>query len=194
MPAAPSPRPGTAAGGHPLGRSRRGLESSVVTETVVVAGLRHRYGDVVALDDMSWTAEAGRITAVLGPNGAGKTTMIEMAEGLRCPDAGTVRVLGRDPWRADAEHRALSRAGAVGEISGAFFDADGAAVHAGIADRVISVGTDQLRAIPDVIGIALGPTRTEVVRAAASTGLVDSLVCDVELADALLDGAGEPTG
>ena len=77
-----------------------------MTETVVVAGLRHRYGDVVALDDMSWTAEAGRITAVLGPNGAGKTTMIEMAEGLRCPDAGTVRVLGRDPWRAGAEHRA----------------------------------------------------------------------------------------
>ncbi|WP_392426239.1 sugar-binding transcriptional regulator [Barrientosiimonas humi] len=116
----------------------------------------------------------------------------------------TVAVVGVGAWApgestlyalaTDAEHRALSRAGAVGEISGAFFDADGAAVHAGIADRVISVGTDQLRAIPDVIGIALGPARTEVVRAAAGAGLVDSLVCDVELADALLDGAGEPTG
>lgn len=64
---------------------------------VEVRGLVKRYAgrDVVAGLDL--TAEAGRVTAVLGPNGAGKTTTVECCEGLRSPDAGTVRVLGLDP-------------------------------------------------------------------------------------------------
>ncbi|MBO1754123.1 ABC transporter ATP-binding protein [Allobranchiibius sp. CTAmp26] len=55
---------------------------------------------------MSWDATAGQITCVLGPNGAGKTTVIEMAEGLRRPQQGDIKVLGVDPWRAPAAHRA----------------------------------------------------------------------------------------
>ena len=64
---------------------------------VEVRGLVKRYDgrDVVAGLDL--TAEAGEITAVLGPNGAGKTTTVECCEGLRVPDAGSIRVLGRDP-------------------------------------------------------------------------------------------------
>lgn len=64
---------------------------------VEVRGLVKRYDgrDVVAGLDLA--AEAGRVTAVLGPNGAGKTTTVECCEGLRSPDAGTVRVLGLDP-------------------------------------------------------------------------------------------------
>ncbi len=58
--------------------------------------LRKRYGDVVAVDGVSITVEAGEILGVLGPNGAGKTTTVEMIEGLRAPDAGTVQVLGCD--------------------------------------------------------------------------------------------------
>ncbi|KNX37218.1 ABC transporter ATP-binding protein [Luteipulveratus halotolerans] len=77
-----------------------------MTETVIVRELRHRYGSTQALDGMSWSAEHGAVTAILGPNGAGKTTMIEMAEGLRRPSEGEVRVLGCDPWHADAAHRA----------------------------------------------------------------------------------------
>ncbi|KQU68582.1 ABC transporter ATP-binding protein [Phycicoccus sp. Root101] len=73
---------------------------------VAVTGLVKRYGDVVALDGASWSAPAGRVTAVLGPNGAGKTTMVECCEGLRRGDAGEVRVLGTDPWHAGADHRA----------------------------------------------------------------------------------------
>jgi ABC-2 type transport system ATP-binding protein len=65
-----------------------------------------RFGDVVALDGMSWSAEPGRVTAILGPNGAGKTTAVEVAEGLQRPDAGTVRVLGNEPWAASPDHRA----------------------------------------------------------------------------------------
>ena len=73
---------------------------------VVVESLRKSYGSVAAVRGASWTAEAGRVTAVLGSNGAGKTTTLECLEGLQRPDSGTVRVLGVDPWRAGPEHRA----------------------------------------------------------------------------------------
>ena len=73
---------------------------------VVVTGLEKRYGGNLAVDGAGWSAAAGAVTAMLGPNGAGKTTMIECCEGLRRPDAGEVRVLGADPWRAGPDHRA----------------------------------------------------------------------------------------
>ena len=73
---------------------------------VDVRDLRKQFGSVVALDGVTWQADAGRVTAVLGPNGAGKTTMVECCEGLRRPDAGRLRVLGTDPWHSSAEHRA----------------------------------------------------------------------------------------
>ena len=71
---------------------------------VNVEGLTIRYGDLVAVDNLSFKAHAGRITAVLGPNGAGKTSTIECCEGLREAASGSVRVLGLDP-RAD--HKSL---------------------------------------------------------------------------------------
>jgi ABC-2 type transport system ATP-binding protein len=73
---------------------------------VVVEGLVRSYGARRAVDGLDLTAAAGAVTAVLGPNGAGKTTTVECCEGLRRPDAGTVRVLGSDPLTAGAEHRA----------------------------------------------------------------------------------------
>jgi len=71
---------------------------------VEIDGLVMRYGDKVAVDDLSLTVGRATITAVLGPNGAGKTTTLETAEGYRAPQAGTVRVLGLDPVR---DRRAL---------------------------------------------------------------------------------------
>jgi len=56
-----------------------------------------RYGDLVAVDGVSFGADHGVITAVLGPNGAGKTSTIEACEGYRSPTTGSVRVLGIDP-------------------------------------------------------------------------------------------------
>jgi len=73
---------------------------------VEVEHLAVRYGDLVAVDDVSFTAEAGQITTVLGPNGAGKTSTIEVCEGYRRPSNGTVRVLGFDP---SAQQRQLSK-------------------------------------------------------------------------------------
>ena len=64
---------------------------------IEVSGLAKRYGSKVALDGVSFTVERGEIFGILGPNGAGKTTAVESVEGLRRPDAGSVRVLGLDP-------------------------------------------------------------------------------------------------
>lgn len=73
---------------------------------VEVVGLTVRYGDVTAVDDAPFEAQAGQITAVLGPNGAGKTTTVEVLEGFRRPDAGRTSVLGLDP---QVDHAALTR-------------------------------------------------------------------------------------
>ncbi|MFD5113244.1 ABC transporter ATP-binding protein [Streptomyces sp. NPDC058220] len=64
---------------------------------VEIRGLVKRYGGKAAVDGLDLVVRAGTVTAVLGPNGAGKTTTVEMCEGYRRPDAGTVRVLGLDP-------------------------------------------------------------------------------------------------
>jgi ABC-2 type transport system ATP-binding protein len=72
---------------------------------IEVEHLHKRYRDVVAVDDVSFTVERGEIFGILGPNGAGKTTTVEIIEGLRTPDDGTVRVLGLDPHRDGAELR-----------------------------------------------------------------------------------------
>ncbi|WP_026932137.1 ABC transporter ATP-binding protein [Glycomyces tenuis] len=66
---------------------------------IEVRGLRKRYGDTLAVDDVSLSVETGEIYGVLGRNGAGKTTTVETIAGLRRPDGGTVRVLGLDPLR-----------------------------------------------------------------------------------------------
>ncbi|HEV7885932.1 MAG TPA: ABC transporter ATP-binding protein [Acidimicrobiales bacterium] len=64
---------------------------------VEVSDLVVRYGDVVAVDGVSLSAEAGTVLALLGPNGAGKTSTVETLEGYRRPSGGSVRVLGLDP-------------------------------------------------------------------------------------------------
>lgn len=70
---------------------------------VEVEDLTVRYGDVVAVDRLSFVADAGEVTVVLGPNGAGKTSTIECLEGFRAPSAGRVRVAGLDPIADHAE-------------------------------------------------------------------------------------------
>jgi ABC-2 type transport system ATP-binding protein len=72
---------------------------------IEVSNLHKRYGDRIAVHDLSFTVEPGEIFGILGPNGAGKTTTVECVEGLRTPDGGTVRVLGLDPRRDRAELR-----------------------------------------------------------------------------------------
>ncbi|MGO9078726.1 MAG: ABC transporter ATP-binding protein [Streptosporangiaceae bacterium] len=62
-----------------------------------IADLVKSYGRVTAVAGLSLSAPLGEVTAIVGPNGAGKTTTIEICEGYRRPDSGTVRVLGLNP-------------------------------------------------------------------------------------------------
>ncbi len=65
---------------------------------VEVSSLKKYYGDIKAVDGISFTVKQGEVFGLLGPNGAGKTTTIEILEGLRKKDGGDVKVLGLDPW------------------------------------------------------------------------------------------------
>jgi ABC-2 type transport system ATP-binding protein len=66
---------------------------------IEVTNLKKYYGDIKAVDGVSFTVNEGEVFALLGPNGAGKTTSIEIMEGLRQRDSGDVKVLGLDPWK-----------------------------------------------------------------------------------------------
>ncbi len=77
-----------------------------MTPAIELDGLVKRYGDRAVVDGVSLTVAPGEIVALLGPNGAGKTTSVEIIEGYRHADGGTVRVLGEDPARGGRALRA----------------------------------------------------------------------------------------
>ncbi|PCH87858.1 MAG: multidrug ABC transporter ATP-binding protein, partial [Dehalococcoidia bacterium] len=70
-------------------------------EVISVESLNKRFGDLVAVDDISFSVRRGEVFGILGPNGAGKTTTLECIEGLQEPSSGRISVLGtevaRDP-------------------------------------------------------------------------------------------------
>ena len=72
---------------------------------VTVADLHKSYGSYEALRGIDFEIQAGEVFGLLGPNGAGKTTTVEILEGYRTRDAGTVSVLGEDPQRTGSEWR-----------------------------------------------------------------------------------------
>jgi ABC-2 type transport system ATP-binding protein len=86
----------------PADRAGDDARSMAVIE---VRELHKRYGDTVALDGVSFEVRAGEVFGLLGPNGAGKTTTVEILEGLRKQDSGTVRVLDLDPMRSGPQLR-----------------------------------------------------------------------------------------
>ncbi len=90
----------TGRGGVAVGLAAREPGPDGATDAaIVVDGLVKSYGATRAVDGLSLSVRAGEVFALLGPNGAGKTTTLEVLEGYRTPDAGTVRVLGLDPGR-----------------------------------------------------------------------------------------------
>ena len=80
-------------------------------------GLSRRYGDVVALDDLSFTVPAGEVVGFLGPNGSGKTTTMRAVFGLVALDSGSVRWNGQPIDRRVASPVRIHARGA-GPVSG----------------------------------------------------------------------------
>ena len=66
---------------------------------IEVSALKKYYGNIKAVDGITFSVNQSEIFGLLGPNGAGKTTAIEIMEGLRKGDEGDVKVLGLDPWK-----------------------------------------------------------------------------------------------
>src|ERR1700678_1099712 len=83
---------------------------------VLVRDLRKSYGELMAVDGIDLEIGSGEVFALLGPNGAGKTTTVEILEGLRHRDGGTVAVLGQDPAHGGRAWRA--RSGIVLQLTG----------------------------------------------------------------------------
>jgi ABC-2 type transport system ATP-binding protein len=69
-----------------------------MSAAIEVVDLTKVYGELRAVDDVTFEVGEGEFFGILGPNGAGKTTTLELIEGLRRPDAGTIRLLGGTPW------------------------------------------------------------------------------------------------
>jgi len=69
-----------------------------MADTIEVTDLVKTYGSTRAVDGVSFSVAQGECFGILGPNGAGKTTVLEIVEGLRQADAGSVRLLGHNPW------------------------------------------------------------------------------------------------
>src|SRR4051812_9136229 len=78
--------------------TRAGDRVRTMASILAVNKIRKTYGDIRAVDDVSFEVEQGEFFGILGPNGAGKTTTLEVVEGLRKPDSGEVRVFGESPW------------------------------------------------------------------------------------------------
>jgi ABC-2 type transport system ATP-binding protein len=70
----------------------------LVNAVIKVKNLKKSYGDLAAVDNVSFEVNSGEIFGLLGPNGAGKTTVLEILEGLRKPDAGSINLLGINPF------------------------------------------------------------------------------------------------
>jgi ABC-2 type transport system ATP-binding protein len=88
--------------------SASGTATAPVTDAAIeVRGLYKAFGDVRAVEDVSFTVARGSTTALLGGNGAGKTTTLSMLVGLLLPSAGSIRVLGEDMLRH--RYRVLAR-------------------------------------------------------------------------------------
>jgi ABC-2 type transport system ATP-binding protein len=117
---------------------------------IAVAGLTKRFGDLAAVDDLSFTGAAGQVMAVLGPNGAGKTTTFRVLLGLARPTAGRALIDGR-PY-AELE-RPRQTVGAVLESSG-FHPARTGRDHLRVVARAAGIPRSRVDELLEFVGLA----------------------------------------
>jgi DNA-binding transcriptional regulator LsrR (DeoR family) len=126
-------------------------------------------------------------------------TQPEIARVIDVYDKVTKAVVGIGAWRAglstvadsltEPEREAIRARGVRGELSGVQFDADGRPVVTSLTERLIGIDAARLLAVPEVIALAYGTSKTDAVRAAIRGGLVSSLVTHTEMARKLLEDA-----
>ncbi len=94
------------------------MMEAMTSPAIEVIGLQKAYGGHVAVAGVDFTVARGEVFGLLGPNGAGKTTTVEVLEGYRARDGGSVRVLGMDPGERPVALR--SRVGIVLQACGTY--------------------------------------------------------------------------
>src|SRR5205823_1336819 len=82
--------------------------SDMQAASIEFARVRKLYGEVAAVDDISFAIAAGTLVTLLGPSGCGKTTTLRMIAGLELPTSGTIRIGGADVTRVPAAERDVS--------------------------------------------------------------------------------------
>ena len=165
-----------------------------VKPALSAANLTKRYGEVLAVDDLTFALEPGTITGFLGPNGAGKTTTLRLILGLAKPTAGTALVFGR-PY-AQLPHPSR-RVGAVLE-SGDFDPGRSGRNHLRMLALAAEIGldrVDELLAVVELSAAADRPVRSYSLGMRQRLGLAAALLGDPDLL--ILDEPGnglDPAG
>ncbi|MGX7824740.1 ABC transporter ATP-binding protein [Actinokineospora sp. 24-640] len=120
------------------------------TSAIEVREIRKSYGDLKAVDGVSFTVAEGEFFGILGPNGAGKTTALEIIEGLREPEGGEVRLLGQNPFPRNAA--LLPRLGVQLQAS-AFFEKLTAREQLETFAALYGVGSERAHEMLDLVGL-----------------------------------------
>lgn len=147
-----------------------------------VTHLTKVYGDLIAVDHVSFSVQAGHVFAFLGPNGAGKTTTIEMLQCLRSPTSGEARVLGFDISKASDQLEIKRRIGVLPQEFSALDKLtvrENVALFAGMYDN--SISPDEVIGLLDLEG--KGETRFDELSGGLKqkVGIAAALVNDPEL-------------
>jgi ABC-2 type transport system ATP-binding protein len=160
--------------------ARHNAADAPAVPAVSVRQLSKRYGEVVAIDGLTFTLERGTITGFLGPNGAGKTTTLRLLRGLAEPTAGEARVFGRRYRELDDPTR---KVGALLE-SGDFDPRRSGRNHLrtlALATGIAYARVEDLLELVDLERAADRPVRTYSLGMRQRLGLAAALLGDPEL-------------
>ena len=125
-------------------------EAPGIGPALVVDDIHLAYGKLRAVDGVSFSVAYGEFFGILGPNGAGKTTTLEIVEGLRRPDSGSVRLLGERPWPRNLA--LLPRIGVQLQAS-AFFDKLTAREQLETFGALYGVGGSRVEEMLELVGL-----------------------------------------
>jgi ABC-2 type transport system ATP-binding protein len=152
----------------------------LVLAALTATNLTKHYGELVAVDDLSFRLQPGSITGFLGPNGAGKTTTLRLVLGLAEPTAGTALVFGRPYRELEAPSR---RVGAVLE-SGDFDPGRSGRNHLRALALAAEIGFDRVDEVLELVELGAAahrPVRTYSLGMRQRLGLAAALLGDPEL-------------